>query len=52
VTSSAEETFGFPHHAHAAEGFAFVELLIKFALEEVIVVELASLALGTEGTSY
>jgi hypothetical protein len=32
---------------HAAEGFAFVELLVKFALEEVIV-KLAS----PEGTLY
>jgi len=31
--------------AHAAEGLTFVELFIKFALEELIV-ELASLTLG------
>jgi hypothetical protein len=37
--------------AHAAEGFALVELLIEFALEEVVV-ELASLTLGSEVLSY
>ena len=51
VASTSEETFGFLDHVHAAEGFAFVGFLVKFALEAIIV-ELASLALGTEGTSY
>jgi hypothetical protein len=37
-----------PDPAHAADGFALVEFLIKLALEEVIV-ELASLILGPEG---
>jgi len=35
VTSSSEETFGFPDHSHAPEGLAFVELIIKFALVAV-----------------
>jgi len=48
VASSSEETFGFPDHSHTAERFAFVEFLVEFALEEVIVVELASLALASE----
>jgi len=44
VTSTPEETLGFPDHAHAAEGLTFVEFLVKFTLVEVIV-ELAGLTL-------
>ena len=45
VTSTSEETLGFPDHAHAAEGLTFVEFLIEFTLEQVIIVELAGLTL-------
>ena len=51
----AASTSEFPNNSsdrtHAAEGFTFVELFIKFALEEVII-EFASLTLGPGGRSY
>ena len=51
----AASTSELPHSssdcAHAAEGLTFIELFIKFTLEELIV-ELASLALGPEEMLY
>ena len=45
AASTSELPHGSSDCTHAAEGLTFVELFIKFALEELIV-ELASLALG------
>jgi len=46
VASTSEESLGFPHHSHTAEGFTFIELLVEFALKEVVV-ELAGLTLAS-----
>jgi len=51
TTSTSELPDSTSDGAHATEGLTFVELFIKFALEEVIV-ELASLTLGLSGGAW